>query len=218
MNRLKLLYTVLFIIIVGNLYQSVVLEFYEGFKYGFAIANYEDKNNLYVDNFLMMDVKVKDNNYMDSSVVNIKTDKPMQIRYNNISLLVNSDSAKPTWWILLQVFFGAMVLSVVIFGIWILNLALKIIFSLQKTAVFDRINLKRINRIGIFILIIAAVESSLQLINIYSAKAMIELQYYTFSFADVFQYNSFILGTVILIMSEILRMAIEIKEEQDLTI
>jgi hypothetical protein len=218
MNRLKLLYTVLFIIIFGYLYQSVVLEFYEGFKYGFAIANYEDKNNLYVDDFLMMDVKVKDNNYMDSSAVNIKTDKPMQIRYNNISLLVNSGSAKPMWWILLQVVFGAMVLSVVIFGIWILNLALKIIFSLQKTAVFDRINLKRINRIGIFILIIAAVESSLQLINIYSAKAMIELQNYTFSFADVFQYNSFILGTVILIMSEILRMAIEIKEEQDLTI
>lgn len=218
MNRLKLLYTVLFIIIIGTLFQSVVVEFYEGFKYGFAIAKYEDKNNLHVDEFLMMNVSVKDNNYMDSSVLNLKTAVPMQIRYNNITMLINSQSPKPLWWIFLQVLYGVLALVVVVLGIWILNLALKIIFSLQKTAVFDRINLKHINRIGLFILSIAAAESFLELINIYSAKFMIELQHYTFSFADVFKYDTFILGIVILIMSEILRMAIEIKEEQDLTI
>ena len=218
MNRVKLLYTVLFIIIIGSLYQSVVLPFYEGFKYGHAISNFEDKNHLSMDDFIMMDLAVKDNNYMDSSEINLKTGEAMHIRYENISLLINSHVPKPMWWIILQIIYGALVLLVVVLGVWILNLAFKIIFSLQKTVVFDRINLTWINRIGIFILIIASVKSLLQLINILSANSMIELQHYVFSFSKVMEYHSYILGVVILIMSEILRMAIEIKEEQDLTI
>ncbi len=218
MNRIKLLYIVLFVIIIGSLYQSVVLPFCEGVKYGYAISNYEDKNHVFMDEFLMMTLAVKDNNYMDSSVVNTKTANPMQIRYDKISILTNSQSPKPLWWNVLQVILGVLVLVVVVLGIWILNLSLKVIFSLEKTAVFDRINLKRLNRIGVFTLIIAASESFWELISIFSARAVIELQHYTFSFANVLQYNSFILGIVILILSEIVRMAIEMKEEQDLTI
>lgn len=218
MNRIKLLCAVLFIIIIGNFYQGVVLSFIEGVKYGFAIAKYETDNHNYTDDFTLMEVVAKDVNYLDSTEINTKTGEALQIRANNISILVNSSTEKPVWWNVLQVVFGAFILSVLILGVWILVLVLKILFSLQKSDVFDRINLKRINRIGLIIILIGVISTALQFININSAQYLIELEHYVFSYAKFIDYNSLIMGVVILIMNEILRMAIEIKEEQDLTI
>lgn len=47
---------------------------------------------------------------------------------------------------------------------------------------------------------------------------MINLSNYDFSYAKVIDFNAIIMGVIILIMNEVLRIAIEIKEEQDLTI
>lgn len=218
MNRIKLLCAILLIIIAGNFYQGVILSFIEGVKYGFAIAKYETDNHNSTDDFLLMEVVAKDVNYLDSTEINNKTGQRVLIRSNNISLIVNSQVTKPLWWNVLQVIYGAFILSVLILGAWILALVIKILFSLQKSEVFDRINLKRINRIGLIIITIGLISTTLQLINIFSAQYLIELQNYVFSFAKVVDFNSLIMGVVILIMNEVLRMAIEIKEEQELTI
>lgn len=218
MNRVKLLCAILLIIIAGNLYQGVVLSFIEGVKYGFAIAKYETDHKNFTDDFSLMEVVTKDVNYLDSTQINNKTGEHLLVRSNNISLIINSQTDKPFWWNVLQVFYGIFILSVLILGVWILTLVVKILLSLQKSVVFERANLKRINRIGLIILLIGLISTALQLINIYSAEYLIDLQHYSFSYVKVVDYNSLIMGIVILIMNEILRMAIEMKEEQDLTI
>lgn len=218
MNRVKLLCAILLIIIAGNLYQGVVLSFIEGVKYGFAIAKYETDHKNITDDFSLMEIVAKDANYLDSTQINNKTGQHLLVRSNNISLLINSQTEKPIWWSVLQVLYGIFILSVLILGAWILTLVVKILLSLQKSVVFERTNLKRIYRIGLIILLIGSINTALQLINIYSAEYLIDLQHYSFSYAKVVDYNSLIMGIVILIMNEILRMAIEMKEEQDLTI
>lgn len=218
MKRIKTLCLILLIIFFGSLYQGAVLPFVEGVKYGFAVAKYEGDNKKSTDEFLLMDVVAKDASYMETNELNIKTGEQALLRLNNVSVLVHSLPEKPVWWEVLQVIYGVLILVSLVLGIWIPFLVVKILRSLQHSEVFDRINLKRINRIGIFLLIMAILGTLIQLINVVSARYMVDLTHYTFSFAKVIDFDALIMAVVILIMNEVLRIAIEIKEEQDLTI
>jgi hypothetical protein len=50
------------------------------------------------------------------------------------------------------------------------------------------------------------------------AQGMVDLSNYSFTFSKATDFQPIIMGVVILIMNEVLRIGIEIKEEQDLTI
>jgi len=135
-----------------------------------------------------------------------------------MTVLVQSLLDKPIWWKALQGVYSLLVLMTLVLGIWIPFLVVKIVKSLQNSEVFDRKNLKRIQRIGIILLVVGILGTLLQAINIYSAQSMVDLSHYSFSYAKVIDFSPIIMGVVILIMNEILRIGIEIKEEQDLTI
>ena len=218
MKRIKTLCIILLIIFFGSLYQGAVLPFIEGVKYGFAIAKYEIDTQKDTDDFLMMDVVSKDADYMETTEVNTKTGENVLIRPTNVSVLVHSLPEKPVWWVVLQVIYGVLIVATLVLGIWIPFLVVKILRSLQHSEVFDRINMKRINRIGLILLSMGIIGSVIQIINVFSAQYMVDLTHYNFSYAKVIDFNALIMGVVILIMNEVLRIAIEIKEEQDLTI
>ncbi len=218
MKRIKTLCLILLIIFFGSLYQGAVLPFVEGVKYGFAVAKYEGDNKKSTDEFLLMDIIAKDASYMEANELNKKTGEQALLRLNNVSVLVHSLPEKPIWWEVLQVLYGILILVSLVLGVWIPFLVVKILRSLQHSEVFDRINLKRINRIGIILLMMAILGSLIQLINVVSAQYMVDLTHYTFSYAKVIDFDALIMAVVILIMNEVLRIAIEIKEEQDLTI
>lgn len=218
MKRIKTLCLILLIIFFGSLYQGAVLPFVEGVKYGFAVAKYEGDNKKSTDEFLLMDIIAKDASYMETNELNKKTGEQALLRLNNVSVLVHSLPEKPVWWEVLQVLYGILILVSLVLGVWIPFLVVKILRSLQHSEVFDRINLKRINRIGIILLMMAILGSLIQLINVVSAQYMVDLTHYTFSYAKVIDFDALIMAVVILIMNEVLRIAIEIKEEQDLTI
>lgn len=218
MKRLKTLCIVLLFIFFGSLYQGAVMPFIEGVKYGITIAKYEQLNQQKTDDFLMMDVTAKDISHMETSEKNLKTGEQVLIRPTNVSVLVQSLPQKPVWWIVLQGIYAVFTIIVLALGIWIPFLVVKILRSLQHSEVFDRINLKRINRIGIIILTMGIIGSVIQAINIYSAQYMVDLSHYNFSYAKVIDFNAIIMGVIILIMNEVLKISIEIKEEQDLTI
>jgi uncharacterized metal-binding protein len=122
------------------------------------------------------------------------------------------------WWTILQVIYGVLIIGSLVLGVWIPFLVVKILRSLQHSEVFDRINMHRINRIGLILVAMGIIGSIIQLINVVSAQYMVDLTHYSFSYAKIFDFNALIMGVVILIMNEVLRIAIVIKEEQDLTI
>ncbi len=218
MKRIKSLCIILLIIFFGSLYQGAVVPFIDGIKYGYAIAQYETNSKKTTDDFLLMDVVAKNVNYMESTEMNEKTGTPVLIRPNNISVLVHSLPEKPIWWMALQVIYGILIVSSLVLGVWIPFLVVKILQSLQHSEVFDRINMKRINRIGLILVAMGIVGSIIQFINVISAQYMVDLTHYSFSYDKVFDFNTLIMGVVILIMNEVLKIAIVIKEEQDLTI
>lgn len=218
MKRLKTLCVILLIVFFGSLYQGAVMPFIEGVKYGLAIARYELGSKTKTDDYLMMDVTAKDADYMETTEQNLKTGDKVLVRPTNISVLVHSLPEKPAWWIALQIVYGLSTLAILVLGIWIPFLVVKILRSLQHSEVFDRNNIKKINRIGVIILSMGLLGSFTQFINVFSAQFMVDLTHYNFSYAKVIDFNSIIMGVIILVMNEVLKIAIEIKEEQDLTI
>jgi len=218
MKRIKTLCVVLLIVFFGSVYQGAILPFIEGVRYGMTIAKYQLDHKEKTDDFILLDVVSKNYNYLEDSEINLKTGEKVLIRPNNMTVLVQSLLDKPIWWKALQVVYSLLVLMTLVLGIWIPFLVVKIVKSLQNSEVFDRKNLKRIQRIGIILLVVGILGTLLQAINIYSAQSMVDLSHYRFSYAKVIDFSPIIMGVVILIMNEILRIGIEIKEEQDLTI
>lgn len=218
MERLKALCVVLLIVFFGSLYQGAVVPFIDGINYGLTIAKYENNTQNKTQEFIMMDVEPKNPEFMEPNEINIKDGKEVLVRATNVSLLMSDTPNKPVWWMALNSLYIALTLIVLILGIWIPFLVVKILRSLQHSYVFERINLKRINRIGIIILSIGLIGSVIQFINILSAEYVVDLTHYRFTYSKVIDFNAIIMGVVILIMNEVMRIAIEIKEEQDLTI
>ncbi len=218
MKQLKILSVVLLVVFLGSLYQGAVLPFLEGLKYGISIAEYEEKLDVSTNDFLMLDVKVNNPEYFDTTHVNQLTGERVLIRPSNVSVLVNTMPEEPSWWFAVRVLYGVLLFAVLVLGIMIPFLVIKILRSLQNSEVFDRINIKRINRIGLVLLSIGFCSSVLQLIQLVSASQVIKLEHFSFSFARIVDFEALIMGLVILLMNEVLKFGVSMKEDQDLTI
>ncbi len=218
MKQLKILSVVLLIVFLGSLFQGAILPFFEGLKYGFSIAEYEEKQDISTSDFLMLDVKVNNPDYFDTAHVNQLTGEQVLIRPSNVSVLVKTMPEEPSWWFSVRVLYGVLLFAVLVLGIMIPFLVIKILRSLQNSEVFDRINIKRINRIGLVLLSIGFCSSVLQLIQLVSASQVIQLEHFSFSFARVIDFEALIMGLVILLMNEVLKFGVSLKEDQDLTI
>lgn len=218
MKRLKALCIVLLIVFFASMYQGAVLPFIDGIKYGLTIAKYEDDTQNKTQEFIMMDVEPKNPNNVIPNEINIKTGQPVLVQATNISLILNDVNEKPVWLMALNALYMALTTIVLILGIWIPFLVVKILRSLQGSWVFERINLTRINRIGMMLLGIGILGSIIQFINIVSAEYFVDLTSYNFTYSKIIDFNAIIMGIVILVMNEVMRIAVELKEEQDLTI
>lgn len=218
MKRIKALCIVLLIVFFGSVYEGAILPFIDGVKYGMTIAKYQLEHKEKTDEFVLLDVVSKNSNFLEKSETNLKTGDRVLIRPNNVTVLVHSLPERPVLWLALQIVYFVFVLITLVLGIWIPFLVVKIVRSLQSSQVFDREIIRKINRIGSILLITGVLCSLLKAINVYSAETMVDLSNYNFTYAKVIDFNPIIMGVVILIMNEILKVGIEIKEEQDLTI
>lgn len=218
MKRIKILCAVLLVIFFGSIYQSAVLPFIEGVKEGMTIAKYQLDNNQKTDDFLLMDVVSKTYDYFDNSEINIKTGEKALVRFNNMTVSIRSTIDKPLWWKFLHILGDVFLLLTLVLGVWVPFLVVKIIKSLQNSEIFEQKNIKRIQCIGIVLLVIGIVDSLLQVINIYSAQELVNLTHYNFIYSKAIDFNPIIMGVVILIMNEILKIGIVMKEEQDFTV
>lgn len=218
MQRLKSLCILLLIVFFASLYQGAILPFIDGVNYGLSIAKYEDNIQNKTQEFIMMDVEPKVPGIMQANEMNVKNGKEVIVQANNISLIFSDIQEKPIWWMVLNSLYMALTVIVLILGIWIPFLVVKILRSLQHSVVFERINLARINRIGLLILGIGILGSVIQLINIISAEYLVDLTHYRFVYSKIIDFNAIIMGIVILIMNEVMFIAVEMKEEQDFTI
>jgi len=218
MKRIKTLCVILLIVFFGSLYQGAVVPFVEGLKFGITSAKYNLDHDQKTENFILMDVVTKQIDYLEKTEINRLTGETVMTRPTNMTVMIHDLPEKPAWWGFSKVVSLVSLLVILALGIWIPFLVVRVVRSLQHSAVFDRKNLVAINRIGVILLTMGVLGTLLQVINIASAQAMVDLTNYRFSYGKAIDFNPLIMGIVVLIMNEVLRIGTEMKEEQDLTI
>ena len=94
---------------------------------------------------------------------------------------------------------------------------LKIIFAVNKSVIFEWINVKRLRRIGIGFVVMFLSNMLLMFTNYLLASKVIELADYTIR-KTVFEGSLLLLGMTAFLIAEVFAVGLRLREEQELTI
>ena len=108
-------------------------------------------------------------------------------------------------------------LIIVIF-VYLIVVFVKIMRLFIRSQVFEHKIKSLLNHLGVAFLVLALVTTVWNFGRIYLAGHLIDVDGLTVSYRHCIEWNNLLLGLVILVITEILRQATTIKEEQDLTI
>lgn len=94
----------------------------------------------------------------------------------------------------------------------------KLINAINHGMIFDWMNVRRLNRIGRYLLIAFVMSQTYVLTNYWVAVRLFELEGYEHNFWCDFQSMPLIMGLVALLVGRIFAIGLQMKEEQELTI
>lgn len=95
---------------------------------------------------------------------------------------------------------------------------IRVLYSVLRTRLFEKQNLRRISLIGWLLL---ALELSFAVVRWWQLHALcgfVHFENHHINFMEIFNAYGIIMAIIILLMNELLRLAVNMKEEQDLTI
>lgn len=196
------------------------MSFVEGFQLGLNVADFTESNGMDEDTFVSLDVKPTAPQ-LHPELLNDGDSTLVVMAPSTVAVSLFYPQGQMHRTALQQgiAIFGT-VLSFVSVGIFIylIVLLVKIILSFRRGQMFNEQNIRRINIIGIGFLVLGVLNTLWSALNVYLASSVATLQGYEFSYAKVVDWDYIIVGFVILLMNEVLRLATNMKKEQDLTI
>ncbi len=220
MKRIRILCSLLLLSLFIGIFQESVMSFVEGFRLGLSVADFTESNGLDEDTFVSLDVKTTAPQL-----------QPELLNASDSTLVVMAPStvAVSLFYPQGQMHRNALQQCIAIFGtvlsfvsiaifFYLIVLLVKIILSFRRGQMFNEQNIRRINIIGIGFLVLGVLNTLWSALNVYLASSVVMLQGYEFSYAKVVDWDYIIVGFVILVMNEVLRLATNMKKEQDLTI
>lgn len=217
MKRLSFLCLLLLLCFSLSVFHDIGLSMVEGFSSGWSLGKYavdHDKEaEFYTDVALnpkkIGEIVVSNDTTESYSVVATKA--------TLVKLFAKGSHGNKYYQSLDKVFLISSLLLIVL-GIWILVLFFIIILSFKKSYIFEIKNLKSITLIGCLFIIIGFISTLVQIYIVWIASKYIILEHYSVSFRDCIAWDSILIGLVVLVFNEILRRAISMKQEQDLTV
>ena len=219
MNRFKLLSIFLLICFLTASIQQMVVEGGEGYSYGMHVGGLEESLGKKSHVYLMYDLMPKLNDSIYFQVENLKTGEQLSILPNRATLISFCEDAHiSSYDKMLTLFNGILNIVILLLYFYFLILFVKIFISFSRARVFEERNIRRLNLIGIGFVVMGVLSTIYQLVRIYVASHAIELSNFEITYSKVIDWNNIIVGLIILLMTEILRMATSMKREQELTI
>lgn len=165
-----------------------------------------------------LNLKVKDKrNYYPDSILNRATHTTLPSRIKQIDVFCPPKQKTSLWSLIFTSLLMLGTLPIAILLIFIPILFYKLIFSLYKNNIFTQENVNRIQQIGLFCIIIYAYMLVFDLHLYYEAKSLIDLEHYDLAFPELTN-EVLLFGVIALIVATVMKRAMAIKEEQDLTI
>ena len=204
---------------------SELSDFNEGFKAGMESANPRNgdakkssMSSLFFESaYLKLTPKIQ-GSYPDK-LINEKTGEVMAAEIERVHLSVR-DLPKVPWYLtvgnVLAVLLAFLMMGIVIY---IPILSFKVIKSIVKNDIFDEKNIRRIRRVGYSLIVVFLIGVYYAIVLKATALQIVSLKdYKIISSLDSDDIFIITLGIVVLIFAEVLKIATQMKEEQDLTV
>lgn len=154
----------------------------------------------------------KGNLFVDS-VYNEKSATYVPATYS--SLLVSVETRPSTW---NKITDKILVFLQLILYIWAVVLFVRLIISINKSDIFNWRNVRRLRRIGIFLIIAFCCTLISAYLSMCNVEEVFSVRGYELSLSEVTDTTVLVLGICSLIVGEIFAIGLKMKEEQDLTI
>ena len=218
-KRIKLYSIILAIVYFGIIIYGV----YQGassFKAGFELGQKSAVKNAKDMDIFHFTVRPSTGGYTyPDSTKNLLTGNTVHIEAREyVAMVTDPTSSTPAYYKIIDIVKGILALILLATLVYLPILFFSIIKSVNKGHILTYTTIKKVSRIG-WILVGIYLYNLLfyQIWETIKTGNIIKLENYdvTFDFSD---YTSLILGIVTLLLAEILRMTLKMKEEQDLTI
>ncbi|MGL4518304.1 MAG: DUF2975 domain-containing protein [Phocaeicola sp.] len=216
MRRLKIYVLLLASILLATTLPNVLNSFSEGFVRG--VEDGQKEKTIFFFNF-----KYNEGSSMVKELSFNGTQLPIDIKSGCLSIpdeLLNQlvgTSAHSIYQAYIFVLCASSIPLTVGF-IWIFTLLFKLIRSVLKTKLFDPRNITRISTIGYILVTIEVIRLCYLALSYYSFEKLFTITPYQMDYWSILDESHLVLAIIILSMNELLRMAINMKEEQELTI
>ena len=220
MKRFKILATLLLVSFLVAVFQNTVMSVVEGFNLGYGIATFELDHGLTSESFTYLDLVPKSNDVVLNGD-NTKDGSPLSIIPSRATLAtfhLENTHEKTITELIVSITNKVLNLAIIVCYFYLLVIFIRIILSFRRSEVFEEINIRRINIIGIGFIVLGFIGTVWQGLNVLMARQAIELADYTITYSKIVDWDAIVMGLVILLMNEVLRIATGFKKEQDLTI
>jgi hypothetical protein len=219
-KRLKIIgviFGIIYIAILGFNFTSQISEITGSFMDGFNSVQKNPKagiNRLY--EILQFEVQPKGERYIDD-LQNLNSGEILKAKVDSFTVKTRLPKSSKTK-LLFDIFFGIIAFAVLFSIIAIPVLVVIIIRSIVRNDVFNSRNISRLKWIGYLLIAIFGFVLLFYIRDYVIAKSFIELQNYKIVFKTGESHFYLIMGIVTLLFAEILKIATQMKEENDLTV
>lgn len=215
-KQLNIICVLIFLVVGLSLAPSAYLMcngFVEGFKYGMSQTEDAGENGK-VEILTPVGLSLWPKSLASTSnkVMNLKSQELQSATYLKMMVWVKSKEAG------IMKFGGLLSLISLFFVLKAVVNFYKLINAINHEIIFDWTNVRRLNRIGRFLLISFLLMQTYMLITYLTASRLIELEGYRFNYWCDFESMTLILGLIALLVARIFAIGLQMKEEQELTI
>lgn len=219
MQRLKNLCIILLITFFVSGVINSGWYFAQGWSEGANIASHLTANKLDGRSYLTLNVYNK-LEIPENNDINQLTGDSVWIVPNNVSIHEFSDHLTPltAGQKILQYTLSGFNIMILVLNIIIVVVFVKILIRFTRAKVFESDIIRLLNHIGFYFLLLAALASLWEIGRHYYASLLVDIDHLSIAYFNCVDWGSILIGLVIMVMTEILRKATTMKEEQDLTI
>ena len=186
-----------------------------GYKQGVDKAQTMDSKDFKLselNSLFLVTLKPVESYAKPDKLLNKKNGQLMPTRINNVTVVAPTEiSASNIFWSSLCTVFVIVGFIMVAFNF------LKIILAVNKSVIFEWINVKRLRRMGLGFVIMFVVGAILTYIENHFVSEMIEIENYKI-LKSPYDGGILMFGVISFLVAEIFALGLKLKEEQDLTI
>jgi hypothetical protein len=221
MKRFKILCVLLLTVFFASVVADFVMDFLYGAKMGITMDEYIVDNELQSREHLYIDVLTEANKKeLAPNALNKLSNDSVVILRNNISVIEYApsffgNSEKHNVWYEVLNWINFLIIAIFVYLVVVF---VKIMRLVIRSQLFEHKIISLLNHLGIAFLILAIITTAWNFGRTYLAGHLIDVEGLMVSYRHCIEWNNLLLGLVILVITEILRQATTIKEEQDLTI